>query len=160
MHIIKFDMSIDVFYEVVSLKKYAILCGSAPDGFTQKKINEMHDFLASSSGGLWAEKDIAIFPNGVDEPTLSFVLERLKADKTEQILLYICTLTPVADKEKSVWLGGDEVRKIVIESFCADGRGQVVYDCGREMERNEEIELEKKVFENKITSLSFEREGE
>ena len=91
-------MSIDVFYEVVSLKKYAILCGSAPDGFTQKKINEMHDFLTSDAGGLWAEKDIAIFPNGVDEPMLSFVLERLKADKTEQILLYICTLMPVADR--------------------------------------------------------------
>ena len=98
VHIIKFDMSIDVFYEVVSLKKYAILCGSAPDGFTQKKINEMHDFLTSDAGGLWAEKDIAIFPNGVDEPMLSFVLERLKADKTEQILLYICTLMPVADR--------------------------------------------------------------
>lgn len=157
VHIIKFDMSIDVFYEVVSLKKYAILCGSAPDGFTQKKINEMHDFLTSDAGGLWAEKDIAIFPNGVDEPTLSFVLERLKADKTEQILLYICTLMPVADKEKSVWLGGDEVRKSVIESFCADWRGQVVYDSCREMVREEE---EEEVFESKITSFSFEREGE
>ena len=153
-------MSIDVFYEVVSLKKYAILCGSAPDGFTQKKINEMHDFLTSDAGGLWAEKDIAIFPNGVDEPTLSFVLERLKADKTEQILLYMCTLTPVADEDKSVWLGGYEVRKSLIEFFCADGCAQVIYDCGRELERNEKIELEKEVFENKITSLSFEREGE
>lgn len=140
VHIIKFNMSIDVFYEVVSLKKYAILCGSAPDGFTQKKINEMHDFLTSDAGGLWAEKDIAIFPNGVDEPTLSFVLERLKADKTEQILLYMCTLTPVADKEKSVWLGGDEVRKSVIEFFCADGCAQVIYDCGRELVREEVFE--------------------
>ena len=160
MHIIKFDMSIDVFYEVVSLKKYAILCGSAPDGFTQKKINEMHEFLTSEAGGLWAEKNIVIFPNGVDESTLSFVLERLKADKTEQILLYICTLFPVADEDKSVWIGGEEVRKTVIEAFCEDGCGQVIYDCGRELERNEEIELKKKVFENKITSFSFAREGE
>ena len=82
VHIIKFNMSIDVFYEVVSLKKYAILCGSAPDGFTQKKINEMHDFLTSDAGGFWAEKDIVIFPNGVTEAMLSFVLERLKAEKT------------------------------------------------------------------------------
>ena len=133
-------MSIDVFYEVVSLKKYAILCGSAPDGFTQKKINEMHEFLTSEAGGLWAEKDIAIFPNDVDEPTLSFVLERLKADKTEQILLYICTLTPVADEDKSVWIGGEEVRKTVIEAFCADGRGQVIYDCGRELVGEEVFE--------------------
>ncbi len=153
-------MSIDVFYEVVSLKKYAILCGSAPSGFTQKKINEMYDFLTSSSGGAWAEKEIVFFPNGVDDAMLAFVLERLKADKAEQILLYICTLTPVADEDKSVWLGEYEVRKSLIEAFCADGRGQVIYDCGRELERNEEIGLEKKVFENKITSLSFEREGE
>lgn len=142
------------------MPRYAILCGSAPRGFTQKKINEMYDFLTSSSGGAWAEKEIVFFPNGVDDAMLAFVLERLKADKAEQILLYICTLTPVADEDKSVWLGGYEVRRSVIESFCADGRGQVVYDCGRKLERNEEIELKKEVFENKITSLSFEREGE
>ena len=142
------------------MTRYAILCGSAPDGFTQKKINEMHDFLTSDAGGFWAEKDIVIFPNGVTEAMLSFVLERLKADKTEQILLYICTLSPVADDDKSVWLGGEKVRKSVIEFFCADGCAQVIYDCGRKLERNEKIELEKEVFENKITSLSFEREGE
>ena len=73
------------------MKKYAILCGCAPNGFTQKKINEMHDFLTSDAGGSWAEKEIMIFPNGVSEAMLSFVLERLKAEKTEQILLYICT---------------------------------------------------------------------
>ena len=148
MHIIKFDMSIDIFYEVVSLKKYAILCGSAPDGFTQKKINEMHDFLTSSSGGSWAEKEIVFFPNGVDDAMLAFVLERLKAEKTEQILLYICTLSPVAEEDKSVWLGGYEVRKSLIEAFCSDVCAQVIYDCGRKLERNEEIGLEKEVFEN------------
>ena len=114
------------------LSHYAILCGSAPDGFTQKKINEMHDFLISEAGGFLAEKDILIFPNGVTEAMLSFVLERLKADKTEQILLYICTLSPVADEDKSVWLGGDEVRKSVIEAFCEDGHAQVIYDSCRE----------------------------
>ena len=133
-------MSIDVFYEVVSLKKYAILCGSAPDGFTQKKINEMHDFLTSDAGGFWAEKDIVIFPNGVTEAMLSFVLERLKADKTEQILLYICTLSPVADEDKSVWLGGYEVRRSLIEAFCSDVCAQVIYDCGRKLVREEVFE--------------------
>ncbi|MEE0887262.1 MAG: hypothetical protein UIB61_10185 [Treponema sp.] len=130
------------------MKKYAILCGCAPNGFTQKKINEMHDFLTSDAGGSWAEKEIMIFPNGVSEAMLSFVLERLKAEKTEQILLYICTESPVADDDKSVWLGGEEVRKSVIESVAsaisATGNsglvepvetgvfngGQVIYDCG------------------------------
>ena len=74
------------------MNHYAILCGSAPYGFTQKKINEMHDFLTSSSGGAWAEKEIAFFPNGVDDSMLAFVLERLKADKMEQIFLYIYAL--------------------------------------------------------------------
>ena len=120
------------------MKKHAIFCGSAPDGFTQKKVNEMHDFLTSEADGSWAEKEITIFPNGVDEAMLSFVLERLKADKTEQILLYICTLSPVVDEDKSVWLGEDEVRKSVIEAFCADGCGQVIYDCGRELVSAEE----------------------
>ena len=122
------------------MKKHAILCGCAPDGFTQKKINEMHDFLISEAGGSWAEKEITIFPNGVDEAMLSFVLERLRADKTEQILLYICTLSPVSESEKSVWLGGEEVRKSVIEDFFADGCGQVIYDSCREMVREEEME--------------------
>ena len=122
------------------MKRHAIICGSAPDGFTQKKINEMHDFLTSEAGRFWAEKEITIFPNGVDEAMLSFVLERLRADKTEQILLYICTLSPVVDEDKTVWLGENEIHKSLIEAFCADGRGQVVYDCGREMVREEEME--------------------
>ncbi len=135
------------------MKKHAILCGCAPDGFTQKKINEMHDFLISEAGGSWAEKEIMIFPNGVDEAMLSFVLERLRADKTEQILLYICALSPVADEDKSVWLGGEEVRKSVIEDFFADGCGQVVYDTCREMVREEEMEQKEEWLET--ASQSF-----
>ena len=135
------------------MNHYAILCCSAPDGFTQKKINEMHDFLISEAGGSLAEKDILIFPNGVTEAMLSFVLERLKADKTEQILLYICTLSPVADEDKSVWLGGYEVRKSLIEAFCADGLGQVIYDCGREITRNEKISCKENVFSSNFQEV-------
>ena len=150
------------------MTRHAILCGSAPDGFTQKKINEMHDFLASEAGGFWAEKEITIFPNGIAEEILSFVLERLKSDKTEQILLYICTLSPVADGDETVWLGGEEVRKSVVESVastnsdtaislvkktshsvevvpaetetnCCNGV-QVIYDCGGEVVGEEVLE--------------------
>ena len=139
------------------MKKHAILCGSAPDGFTQKKINEMHDFLTSEAGGSWAEKEIMIFPNGVSEAMLSFVLERLRADKTEQILLYICTLSPVSESEKSVWLGGEEVRKSVIEASASSATGieaQVIYDSDREMVRDEEMEdSEFSVLENNLNSV-------
>ena len=119
----------------------------------------MHDFLTSEAGGFWAEKEIVIFPNGVSEAMLSFVLERLKADKTEQILLYICTLSPVSDEDKSVWLGEDEIHKSVIEGVASTSSstrnseslepaetgvfngGQVVYDSCREMMRDEEIAI-------------------
>ncbi len=123
------------------MKRHAILCGSAPDGFTQKKINKMHDFLTSEAGGLWAEKEIMIFPNGVTEAMLSFVLERLKADKTEQILLYICTLSPVAENENSVWLGGEEVRKSMIEGVTstssATANPELVEPVARRHKRSE-----------------------
>ena len=141
------------------MKKHAILCGSAPDGFTQKKINEMHDFLTGDAGGFWAEKEITIFPNGVTEEMISFVLERLKTDKTEQIFLYICSLSPVADEDKSVWLGGEEVRKRVIEPFCADGHGHVVYDSCREMVREEEMEEDAlTVLENNLNSVLLQND--
>ena len=139
------------------MTRHAILCGSAPDGFTQKKINEMHDFLTSEADGSWAEKEITIFPNGVTEAMLSFVFERFKADKTEQILLYICTLSPVADEDKSVWLGEDEIHKSVIEAFCAGGCGQVIYDSCRDFIPDEETDgemgLEEKVLETTFQSL-------
>lgn len=119
------------------LKRHAVLCGSAPLGFTQKKINEMHSFLTSAEGG-WQENEITIFPNGVSEPLLSFMLERLKSQKTDYILLYICTESAVSAGEKSVWLGGEEIRRNVVESSLADGCGQVVFDSCREMVRDEE----------------------
>ena len=137
------------------MTRHAILCGCAPDGFTQKKINEMHDFLTGEAGGSWTEKEITIFPNGVDEAMLSFVLERLKTDKTEQILLYICTLSPVLESEKSVWLGGEEIRKSVIEDFAAADSDneidlQVVYDADREFVSDEDD-----VAECRIDTFSF-----
>ncbi len=123
------------------MKRHAILCGSAPDGFTQKKINEMHDFLTSEASGFWAEKEITTFPNGVDEAMLSFVLERLKADKTEQILLYICTLSPVADEDKSLWLGENEIHKSVIEGVAstssATANHELVEPVARRHKRSE-----------------------
>ena len=113
---------------------------------------------------------------------LSFVLERLKSEKTEQILLYICTLSPVADDDESVWLGGEEVRKSVIEASASSATGksesaggkselvsadsvsansiQVIYDCGREFMSDEEMEKEEKILESKITLFSFAKAGE
>ena len=115
------------------MTRHAVLCGSAPLGFTQKKINEMHSFFISAEGGGWQEKEITVFPNGVSEALLSFAIERLKSQKTDYILLYICAESAVSAGEKSVWLGGEEISRSVIEAFCADGRGQVILDSCREI---------------------------
>ena len=120
------------------MTRHAILCGSAPNGFTQKKINSMHDFLTSDEGGLWKEKDITIFPNGVTESMLTFVLNRLKSEKIEKILLYTCTLSPVADSEKSVWLNNEEIEKRALLSVLEDSNAQVIFDCDREFLSDEE----------------------
>ena len=124
------------------LKRHAVLCGSAPLGFIQKKINEMHSFLVSAEGGVWQEREITLFPNGVSEAFLSFTLERLKSQKTDYILLYICTESAVSAGEKSVWLGGEKIRRSLVESALADGSGQVVFDLCREMVRDGELEGE------------------
>ena len=120
------------------MTRHAILCGSAPNGFTQKKINSMHDFLTSNEGGLWQEKDITIFPNGVTESMFTFVLNRLKSEKIEKILLYICTLSPVADTEKSVWLNNEEIEKKALLSVLEDSNAQVIFDCDKEFLSDEE----------------------
>ncbi len=122
------------------MTRHAILYGSAPNGFTQKKINSMHDFLTSDEGGLWQEKDITIFPNGVTEVMLTFVLNRLKSEKIEKILLYICTLSPVVDTEKSVWLGGEEIEKKAFQEILEGSNAQVIFDCDREMVKEEDME--------------------
>ncbi len=141
------------------MKRHAILCGSAPDGFTQKKINEMHDFLTGEAGGSWAEKDIVIFPNGVSEVMLSFVLERLRADKTEQILLYICTSSPIAESDKSIWLNGEEICKSAVEKFCGFCRSssinvQVIYDTCRDFIPDDETDDDAEVFSTGFSGFS------
>ncbi len=165
------------------MKNYALLLGSAPEGFSQKKLNDMRDTLASEKG-LWAKCGIVSFPNGASEKTLKHILENIKNEienakrekeaycnlakaiqiqKSEslqnglqenakiKILLYICTLSPVADEDKSVWLGGEEIRKSVIEEFCEFCRSsgnnvQVIYDCDRDFVPDEETDDDEEVF--------------
>lgn len=53
-------------FEVI-LVRHAILCGAAPKGMIQKKLDEMYDSLLRENGGLFCESEIVIFPNGVTE---------------------------------------------------------------------------------------------
>ena len=102
------------------MPRYALLCGFAPDGFSQSKINQMHDFLVSAEGGSWAEREIMILPNGADGKLLSYVLGRLKADGVEEIMLYVCFAKDGAHGE------GDGIDFISLERLL-DGQ-KVIYD--------------------------------
>lgn len=68
--------------------------------------------------------------------------------KMNSILLCICTLEPVHDDEKTIWLGGDEIRRDVIELYqrLASECGicmQVVMDSGSEMVSEKELGYER-----------------
>lgn len=123
------------------MKHFALLCGSAPDGMIQKKIDSMYDSLLTENGGPYSEDEIMIFPNGIDESSLVYVLNNLRMAGMEQIFLFVCTVTPVSDCEKTVWLGGNEIHKGIFEKpaslaefVLGDEKSsiQVVYDSDRE----------------------------
>lgn len=101
------------------MTKYALLCGSAPDGMMQKKVDGVYDSLLAENGGRFEENEIMIFPNGIDEASLAYVLNNLRMSGIEQVLLYVCTVTPVEDSEKTIWLGGNEIRKVIFEKPAA-----------------------------------------
>lgn len=139
---IAFFLPLTEEYEMIT--RYALLCGSAPESFMQKKLADMHDFLVSADGGSWREQEILEFPNGLPELMLECALNRVIESGTEEILLYICTESPVADGEKSVWLGGEEIRRDMIARYAGEqgARFQVVYDACRELVSEESLGYE------------------
>ena len=185
------------------MTRFAILLGSAPEDFRQKKIEDMFNFLNSKRN---KGDSIVTFANGISEMMLELVLdnsmkqlsdamvepaettsmnerhselvsestrtrhpefisesikEMLKQDTGNNdsprngdirnlngILLYICTQSPVKDSDKSVWLGGEEIRRDVIEHYqrLAENCGidmQVVMDSGSEVLCEENLGYER-----------------
>lgn len=120
--------------------RFSILLGSAPEDFRQKKLEDMYDFLSSKNGG----RGVVTFANGISELMLEMVLDNSLKQNPDSILLYICTLQPIGDDEKSVWLGGEEIRRDVISHYqtlaaeCGIDM-QVVFDSDSDMVREEEL---------------------
>lgn len=70
--------------------------------------------------------------------------EVLENEKSE-ILLYVCTLSPVSEREKSFWAGGEEISKNVFESFSQTKNApgleiQIIYDSDRNFVSDETFE--------------------
>ncbi|MBQ7158681.1 MAG: hypothetical protein IJS09_04540 [Treponema sp.] len=144
---------------------YAILCGSAPEGFRQKKLIALHDFLTSKEGGLLPERNIIIFPSGVHELmlecTLNNALDEAAEEDDGEVLLYFCTQTDAdlhAELSDSsiegvevVRLGKDEIRKDVIAYYAEKLAGMLEVNCRVMYEADGELVSEE--------SFGYERIG-
>ncbi len=122
------------------MSRYAFLLGSAKEGFYQKKVSQFQDSLVQNGG--FNESNVAVFPNGISELMLEYVLNNCIEHKNiSNILLYICTSSPVSDFDKSFWLGGEEIRKSVIENYASrlGNSFQLIYDSDREVISEEEL---------------------
>ena len=128
----------------------------------QRKVDSMYDTLIA---GGWDERDIMVFPNGIDEAALVYVLTNLRMSGLGHLLVYVCTETPVEDSERTVWLGGNEIRKDFLErpaslagfvradSANDSGAGldvQVVYDSGRELISSEDWSYDESMVEERF----------
>ena len=91
-----------------------------------------------------------MFPNGISEILLEYALNNAIEQnncvecKIKRILLYIFTISPVSDSDESIWLGGEEIRKSVIEHYATllgDGF-QVIYDSDRKEISDAELGFE------------------
>ena len=129
------------------MTRYAILCGSAPDDFRQKKLNDLFDSLIEK-----ADWHVTCLANGTDELMLEYALNNIldgnAGEEASGVMLYFCTETPVTTAEESLWLCGKEIRKDVVEYYSQLAKKceidfQVIYDCDRELISEEELGYEK-----------------
>lgn len=144
------------------MKKYAILCGSAPNDYRQKKLEEKYDFLETKEG--FEPGSIVSFPNGVSELFLESVLNESfdKASDEDsdsgKVFLYLfakaeADLNSVLSDSfvegvKVVRLGDNEIRKDVLAYYADLAEKQeidfqVVYDFDGEFINEEELGFEK-----------------
>ena len=105
------NISIDVFKHSFDLRfnlsQFAFLCGAAKEGFQQKKFSQMYERLITDE---WLEREITLFPNGVDEILLEYAITNCITElKAKQIILYICTTSETTSE--------DIIRKSVIDKY-------------------------------------------
>ncbi len=97
------------------MTRSAFLCGFAPDGFRQKNLISKHDVLKMQCG--FSEKEIFVFPNGIQEFFLETILNRSFDSEVDEVILYFCTQTKAELSAKIIKLGENEIRKDVISYY-------------------------------------------
>ena len=112
------------------MSRYAILAGiSSKNGFQQKSLCDIYDFLKSRAGGAWSDQEILILPEGVDEAMLKFILRRVAEVGTDFLFLYFCGNEADRGSQNGFTIGGEEIKRVYIEETC---KAQVtVFDACR-----------------------------
>lgn len=144
------------------MKKYAILCGSAPNDYRQKKLEEKYDFLETKEG--FEPGSIVSFPNGVSELFLESILnesfDKAVDDESDsgKVVLYIFAKTEAdlrselsdsyVEGVEVVRLGDNEIRKEVLAYYADLAKKQeidfqVIYDFDSEFCSEAELGFEK-----------------
>ena len=101
------------------MTRYAVLAGvSEKSGFQQKSLCDIYDFLKSSYGGAWSDREILILPEGVDEAMLKFILRRVSEDGTDFLFLYFCGNSDDTVSGDGFTIGGEKIKRIYIEETC------------------------------------------
>ena len=110
------------------MKRYAVLAGvSEKAEFHQESLCDIYDFLKSTNGGSWSDREILILPEGVDEAMLKFILRRVSEDGTDFLFLYFCGNENDHLTSDGFTIGGETIKRICIEETC---RAQVtVFDA-------------------------------
>ena len=125
--------------------RYAFLVGAAKKDYSQKKLEQMHEKLLADG---WAENEITIFPNGVNELLLEYALNNCVEQSGTKIFLYICAVSQDCIKDDCIALGNDEIRTSVIAHYAAmaekvGAEMQVVYDWDDELIAEESLGWER-----------------
>ncbi|AEE17289.1 hypothetical protein [Treponema brennaborense] len=101
------------------MTRYAILAGSsAQAGFQQKSLCNIYDFLKSTAGGFWFDREILILPEGVSVPLLKFILRRVAESGTDFLFLYFCGNQADERTRGGFTVGGTEIKYNYIEEIC------------------------------------------
>lgn len=121
-----------------------LIIGSAPDGYRQKKFE---DKCASCFAN---DEEYVGSPNGINETMLEPILKNAFKTHTDKILLYICTLEPIKDSNKTIKLGNYRISKKYLENCqkLANDKGlnlTIEYDVCSDLVTLEELGYEKVV---------------
>lgn len=122
----------------------ALIIGSAPDGYRQKNFEEKRDSCLAN------DAEYVGCPNGINETMLEPILKNAFEKHIDKILLYICTLEPVKDSNKTIKLGNYRISKDYLVSCqkLAESKGAILsieYDVCNDLVSEKELGFEKVV---------------